>query len=136
MMQIYFLSIVLNALTGYILVFEDDKNEAEKYTPFSLNDEKFRLILGVLTMIVGLLKLLSAVEGDVRIVGDLLPAAAGLASGLILLFEYFTNHTTLKSEDNEKPAMHLILYQNRKIIGIATIVIAILHFLFPKVLFL
>ncbi|MCL2832343.1 MAG: hypothetical protein FWD78_04160 [Treponema sp.] len=137
MIQIYFLSIALNLLTGYILVFgNEDYNPEETVPGFSLRNEKFRLILGIATMAVGLLKILSVTDGDVRVVGDLLPAAAGLVSGFILLYEYFKNHTTIKWDNEGKTSVQLILMQNRKIIGIAAIVIAILHFLFPRVLFL
>ena len=135
MMQIYFLSIVFNALTGYMLVFEDEKKNPD--TPgFSLRDEKYRLILGILTVAAGVLKLLSAVNGDVRILGDLFPAAAGMVSGFILVLEYLKNNSTVVHDEPGKTNINLVLFRNRKIIGIAAIAAAILHFLFPTVLFL
>ena len=136
MVQLYFLSIVLNALAGYVLLTGNEEGVLEFKSGFSLRDETFRLVLGVLLVIIGLLKILAPpLEGDVRVVGDLFPAVTGFLSGFILIFEYYRNRSSLeKPEHTEKPD-HFLL-KNRKIIGIAALVAAALHFLFPKVLFL
>ena len=136
MIQIYFLSIFLNVLAGYILISEDEKNTLEIKPSFFLKDETVRLVLGILSMITGVLKLLSPVEGDLPILGDIIPAAAGFASGFILVFEYYKNRATIIKEPEEKAALNVILVRNKKIIGYTAIVVAILHFLFPKVLLL
>lgn len=135
MIQFYFLSIVLNALSGYLLISGDDGGVLEFKSGFSVKDETFRLVVGILSAITGLLKILSAVEGDVRVIGDLIPALTGLLSGFILIFEYYGNRSL--AEDSEKPERFgRILVRNKKIIGVAALIAAVLHFLFPRVLLL
>jgi hypothetical protein len=133
MIQFYFLSVFLNALAGYVLISED-LSDMEINTGFSLTNETFRLVLGILAMVTGLLKLLSAIDGDLRILGDLLPAAAGLVSGFILVFEYYRSHSTLDGDESSK--IDSLLVRNKKIIGFVALISAALHFLFPKVLLL
>jgi len=135
MIQFYFLSILLNALAGYILFTGDDGNVLEFKNDFSMKDETFKLVVGILTAVTGLLKLLSPVEGDVPVVGDLVPAIAGLLAGFLLIFGYYQNRSTMEpSEHAEK--IDRILMKNRKIIGVLALIAAVLHFLFPKVLLL
>ena len=136
MIQFYFLSIFINVLVGYALVFENDRDALEIKPGFSLRDETVRLILGIISMIVGVLKLLSPVEGDVLILGDLVPAAVGFASGFILVYEYYKTRSTIARENEEKATLNVFLIRNKKILGYAAITAAVLHFLFPKVLLL
>ena len=135
MLQFYFLSIVLNALAGYILVTGDDGGFLEFRNGFSLKDETPKLVIGILSAVVGLLKILSVVEGDVHIIGDLFPALAGLLCGFILIFEYYRGRLIAEVSESSKK-IDLLLVSNKKIIGIAAIIAAALHFLFPKVLLL
>jgi uncharacterized membrane-anchored protein len=136
MIQFYFLSILFNALTGYILGVEqkEDEDSLEKGFGFSFRNDTFRLVLGVLTMVTGLLKLLSATRGDIPVVGDIIPAVAGLAGGFILVFEYYNSRSALSTEKSEKLAR--FLDQNKRWMGFIAIASAALHFLFPSVLFL
>jgi len=135
MLQFYFLSIALNALAGYMLFTGDNDDILEFKSGFSLKDETFRLIVGILSAITGLLKILSAIDGDVPVVGDLFPALTGLLCGFILIFDYYRGNSSLVVSENSKKVNQLIL-KNRKIIGIIAIIAAVLHFLFPKVLLL
>ena len=135
MLQFYFLSIVMNLLAGYLLFTGDAGAVLEFKSGFSLKDETVRLVVGILSALVGLMKLLSVVEGDVPVIGDLVPALAGFLSGFILIYEYYKNRSTMNvSEKTEK--IDRILVGNRKIIGAIAIIAAILHFIFPRVLLL
>ena len=135
MIQFYFLSIVLNALAGYILITGNDEGVLEFKSEFSLKNETFRLVLGILSVIIGFLKILSPVEGDVHVIGDFVPAITGFLAGFILVFEYYRSRSTLEnSKSTEK--IDRILLSNKKIIGVAALIVAFLHFLFPKVLLL
>jgi hypothetical protein len=137
MIQFYFLSILFNAVVGYLLAMEDrgtDTSSLEASFRFSVKNETFRLILGILTMLMGLLKILSSVQGDVPVIGDLIPALTGMASGFILAFDYYQGHSSLNEEKSEK--LSRILGKNRRWIGFAAMASAALHFLFPSVLFL
>ena len=133
MIQFYFLSIVLNALTGYLLISEDD-DVLEFKSGFSLKDETFKLIVGILTAVVGFLKILSVTEGDLPVIGDLFPAASGLLAGFILIFGYYRSR--LSSETSGQTEKIEKLFSYKKIIGVTTLIAAVLHFLFPKVLLL
>jgi hypothetical protein len=135
MIQFYFLSIVLNALAGYLLFSGDESDALEFKGGFSLKDETFKLVVGILSALTGLLKILSSVEGDVRVVGDLVPAITGLLGGFVLVFEYYRNRSSPEISDGAEK-MDRFFSANKKIIGIVSLVAAVLHFLFPRVLFL
>jgi hypothetical protein len=135
MVQFYFLSILFNAAGGFIL-FTNGGGETsipESEIRFSLQNETFKLILGILTVVVGLFKLLSPLEGDIPVVGDLIPAAAGLITGFILLFDYYRGRSFFEDGDAK---MTRIITVNRKWIGFAAMAAAVLHFIFPRVLLL
>jgi hypothetical protein len=136
MIQFYFLSIILNALTGYTLITDTGEEDAviESGFRWSLHNETCRLILGILTILMGLLKILSAIQGDVAVIGDLIPALAGFLSGFVLAFEYYRNRSTLEPEHTEK--IEYLLIRNKKWIGFIALIAAALHFLFPSVLLL
>ncbi|MDR0475256.1 MAG: hypothetical protein LBH43_16485 [Treponema sp.] len=138
MIQIYFLSIFFNVLSGYFLISGEEEGVSELRSKLSLSavkDETFKLILGILTMVIGLLKLLSPIEGDIPILGDLVPAAAGFAAGFILVYEYYKGRA-LEDAGEGIESLSSVLIRNKKIIGFVVIAAAALHFLFPRALFL
>ncbi|MBR5866772.1 MAG: hypothetical protein IKZ04_02565 [Spirochaetaceae bacterium] len=147
MLQFYFLSVLLNLITGLIL-FCSEKNVTkeiatteevqpqvqEKNDVLGFMDNKnFKLVLGVLSVLVGLMKLLSVVQNDVPVIGDLLPSAAGLVGGFCILLDFYKNSSTVEMNPNK---FVQFVSENQKSIGIFCIVVAVLHFIFPKVLFL
>ncbi|MDR1278701.1 MAG: hypothetical protein LBK02_08115 [Treponema sp.] len=134
MVQFYFLSILLNGLTGYILSFGGDEPEAaiETSIRFSLNNNTFRLVLGILITITGLLKILAPI--DIPVLGDLLPALLGLAAGFVLFFEYYRGQSTVDSEKMIR--LEETIRRYKKWLGFALLVSSALHFLFPRALFL
>jgi hypothetical protein len=133
MLPIYFLSIAANALTGYTLAFGKEEAEGGNIS-FSLDGETMRLLIGVVSVVLGFLKLLSPVEGNAPVVGDLIPALAGLCGGLILAFEFYRRRTTLESPGMEKIVEFIA--KNRKIIGFFCLGAAVLHLFFFNLLFL
>jgi hypothetical protein len=135
MMQFYFLSIVLNFFAGYALVFDPEaRTGALEGVRELLRNETLRLVLGVMTLSVGFFKLISAVRGDVPVIGDLFPSLAGALSGFSLVLEYYQARTTLHADFSDK--LNLIFVKNRKWLGIGAMTAAFAHFLFPTVLFL
>ena len=97
------------------------------------DDAMFYLITGALAVFVGIIKLLSAVNGP-AFFGDLIPALAGIAGGASVLIKYFEMKSSMSLE--MKPFLNLILVESRKYVGIACMVIALLHFVLPGVLFI
>ena len=136
MIQFYFLSILLNGLSGYALVRDADGDAVVLDTGFrfSFTNETCRLTLGAATMLMGLLKVLSSIQGDLPVIGDLVPALAGFLAGFILVFEYYRNRSTLEPEHTEK--IEQLLIHNKKWAGYFALAAAVLHFLLPSVLFL
>ncbi|MDR1898799.1 MAG: hypothetical protein LBQ55_02205 [Treponema sp.] len=136
MIQFYFLSILFNLVSGYLLITDkaEDEESVENSMKFSINAGTLKLILGVLTALTGLLKLLSSVEGDVPVAGDLLPALTGMAAGVFLVFSYYRERSTLET-DTIRHTGEIIL-KHKKWVGMVAVAAALLHFLFPRVLFL
>lgn len=153
MAQFYFLSILFNIIAGLILVYGSDftkkevisgeetsskKAKGKKDTMLNSNplfeNGNFRLVLGVLTVLVAVMKILSVFRNDVPVIGDIIPAVAGFLAGASLLFEYYIITASVKPELPDY--VNKILISGRKYVGYAAIVAGILHFIFPQVLLL
>jgi hypothetical protein len=135
MVQVYLLSVVLNALTGIILAFYKEEPDRGALS-FSLNNETVRLIVGGLAFITGILKILSPSPEDVKVIGDLFPALAGLAGGFILVFEFYRNKATDSAVLEYMERFASLLGRNRKIIGLVCIAASALHFIFHEIIFI
>ncbi len=101
--------------------------------PF-LEDSSFRLVLGILMILTGLMKLLSPIQYDIPVVGDLIPALAGIAGGISVLLEWYKNKSALSIALPE--VLEKLFVDGRKYLGIFCIAAGVLHFIFPRVLFL
>jgi hypothetical protein len=89
MVQFYFLSVFLTISGGYALSFamRSSSHHLLKNLDAIFLDPPVRLALGVLNLVTGAFKLISPMRGDVRIIGDLFPALAGILVGTVLLLE-------------------------------------------------
>ena len=99
-----------------------------------LGDKTLQLVVGILSFLTGLMKLLSPIQYDIAIIGDLVPALAGIAAGAVLLLDWYQERS-----DSELPLPDAILTMytsGRKYLGIFCVIAAVLHFIFPRVLFL
>jgi uncharacterized membrane protein len=133
MMQLYFLSIVFNGLAGLLFIFGDfrKENAEEHHAPFSFDGDGFRLVLGILAAVTGILKLLSPVKG-IPILADLLPAAAGILAGFVLIFGFYRAHSS--PVDTEGTISHFgeFFFIHQKVAGVTLLVVALLHFIFAE----
>ena len=104
---------------------------------FSPANSTFRLVLGFLTGATGILKLLSPSERPL-ILGDLIPALAGIAAAFILIFGFYREHASSGGLENEGRLDRIgdTFLRYKKIAGVGLLAVALLHFLFPAVLFL
>ena len=137
MLLVYLLSVVLNTLVGLILSF--CKEEAEPGAlSLSLNNETVRLVIGGLSFITGILKILSpvSVPGNIPVLGDLLPALVGLAGGFILLFEFYRHRVPDSSVFDYMERIAALIGRNRKISGFICMATAVLHAIFYQIIFL
>lgn len=135
MLQFYFLSILTNILAGCILFFTDE-NENSRIGAFYqvLKNEKFSLVVGVITFVTGFFKLLTVVPGDVPVVGDLIPAITGLLGGFALLYYYYSAKSD--SAISSPKFIQKIILEGKKYLGLVCMISAALHFIFPSVLFI
>ena len=135
-MQIYFLVVSTHLVAGLVLSshFLDEKMENFSSTAALLNNNRFKLILGVLSMIAALFTLLKVTPGDVIIVGDLLPAVTGILIGGYLVLSFF--YTSLEESRSWMKSYVDIMEDRGHIIGLAAMIIGVLHFLVPTALIL
>jgi hypothetical protein len=142
-MQLWFLSVLFNVFSGLVLIFsaESDLDEpsaaGESAAPALFQNKTFRLVLGILTALVGVIKLFAVMaepgKRAIPVLGDFLPALAGAAGGGALLIGY----VIASSSGFDIPApVHKIFVDEKKYVGIICIIIAVLHFIFPQALFL
>jgi hypothetical protein len=138
MVQLYFLSIILNGLAGLLLVFGDtiESDSTAKGIRAFFSSGGFRLVLGILAGITGILKLLSPINNRIPILGDLLPALAGIAAGFILIFGFYRENSVKSDNAGNLDRVGDMFLHYKKIAGIALLAVAALHFLFPTALFL
>ncbi|WP_428768363.1 hypothetical protein V1L52_07370 [Treponema sp. HNW] len=138
MLQFYLLSVLFNAASGLILVFaESDPRDAAETGAAGLSffeTKNFRLVAGILTAVTGIMKLLSVVQGDLPVLGDLIPALAGIIGGACLLYEYYKGASSVPV--SLPGVLENIFVAGRKYVGVFCIAAAALHFIFPRVLFL
>ena len=135
MIQFYFLSIFLNALTGYLLITDGGEAALKFNSDFSLKDENVKFIAGIASVAAAILKILSPIDGDIPILGDIIPSITGFLAGMALILEYRKNRAA-QEDGNDSGKAGSFFAKNRKIIGAAALIAAALHFLFPKVLLL
>jgi hypothetical protein len=135
----YFLSILFNGLSAYILILGGGREDSrfESGLRFSPHNPVFRLVLGILAGATGILKLLSSVDA-IPILGDLVPAIAGIIAGFVLVFGYYRESASVSALETEGKLDRLgdIFLKYQKGVGFILLVSAALHFLFPQALFL
>jgi hypothetical protein len=169
MVQFYFLSILFNLVGGasLMLVAMPARSASIQGLKTFLRDPSVCLVTGILSSVVGALKLLTAMRGDIPVVGDFLPAMAGLAVGSTLLLERFRDPdfaggnpadptaagpARQRSEAGADPSpaapqgkaearkglgkVERFLLDHKMAVGLAGLIAAGVHFLFPMVLFL
>ena len=137
MYQIYLLSVLTNVLAGVALSvggMDEKLHLSAVFNKELMQTDGFRLGLGIVTFVVGFFKLLSVSEGDVPVVGDILPAISGLVLGMILLLQYYRSRSTVSSPFVD--TLDKIFGKNSAVFGTVGILLGILHFLLHPVLFL
>ena len=133
MIQLYFLSVLCNGLAGYVL-FSENTGEIEKQYSVIYNPT-FSLVLGIMSAVVGILKLLSPVNKGIFFLGDLIPAAAGIVAGLVFIFGiYRQDAVSEKAGELDRIGSNLLIF--RKPISFALMGASLLHFIFGEIIFL
>lgn len=160
MLQFYFLAVLLNVMAGLILVYAadftrgtslgapadgmdddldagaadgDDGGRLFAHESF-MNDSLFRLVVGILAVFSGVLLFVSPVQNDAPVVGDLIPALACICGGAALLLEFYANK--LSTEIRLPFFLQAVMVTGRRYLGVFCIIAGIVHFIFPRVMFL
>lgn len=139
MIQFYLLSVLLNVLCGYALAAKKSESASPivRGAETAISDVGLRLTAAVLSIAVGILKLLFALRGDIPVVGDFLPATAGIVVGATLLLDISDKaHLPIGKEGRVAARLEKRLLSYKQAIGYAGIMAGLIHFLFPMVLFL
>lgn len=104
------------------------KGSLESFSLF--NNRAFRLVTGVLSIFVAVVKLLSPM--DVPFIGDIVPALAGLLGGFAFLVEYYM----ISSDGSLNETVESIFVDSRKFLGLICLAVGVIHFLIPRVILL
>ena len=123
MLQIYFLSVLCNIVAGLVLIFCAEGKESRL-------PDIYKFALGIISALIALLTLVLPSDGII-IAGDIIPAAAALVSGLVLLYEHFQKEP---SSEKGTSIVLLLLRVHRRTIGCFSIIAGALHFLLPNVI--
>lgn len=99
-----------------------------------LNGRSIRFLVGLLSILVGFVKLFSP-YGGIVILGDLLPSFAGLMGGASILLEFYAI-TTSAPDFELDDRLKAIFINSRKYIGVLCFLTALLHFILPKIIIL
>jgi hypothetical protein len=154
MAQFYFLSILLNVIAGLILFYGkdftreklseedetlaiDDDTLSEKgafFRDLGFDSLSFRFVIGVLSLFVAVMKILSPFKGSIPVLGDLLPVLSGIIAGFTLILENYVSKAS--SDIYLSEPVQKIFIDSRSIIGIACFAAAFFHFMFPQVILL
>lgn len=127
MMQFYFLSVLSCLLVGFLLAFDAQASKIEYLT-----NKIFRVSLGGVAVCVGVIQLFSA--NKFFFIHDLIPSLCGIAGGFSLLVEYYIYKSTVELKADS--FVSKIFVEKKQLIGYVCLAGALLHFLFPKALFL
>lgn len=133
MLQFYFLSISTLLLGSLSLMFAGSEESSHSFRRF-ISARTVRISVGVLAALVGIMKFFVRAPGDtVMVVGDLLPAATGIALGLALL----SGALGRQAEENEplKKVQSISRYY-RVPLGVVGIAAALAHFFVPEAVIL
>ncbi len=137
MYQIYFLSVLTNIIAGIALAFDrmDERLRLHAvFNPELFQHAGFRLAIGLITFVVGFLKLLSVSPGDAAIVGDLVPAVTGLLTGFALAFQYYQERTEAQSSTVQ--SLDKVFGRHSSSLGMVALLAGVVHFFLHRVLFL
>jgi len=143
MPQFYLLTVVSTVVAGLALSSDYLGTKSEFFGSFRFlrQNRSIQITAGLATSVIGVLKLIFRSPGErVVIAGDLLPAAVGIILGVILIGEAFRQHPKAEGEPErveksvEKVTKAIMPY--RVPVGIAGAVVGLLHFIFPRILFL
>jgi hypothetical protein len=137
MYQMYLLSVVTLILSSVSLGFDslDERIGVGKFFCRELfTGSGFRFGLGVVTLLIGFFEFLIAYPGEIVILGNLIPAATGMVLGGTLVFAFYRERSTVESSLADR--LESIFLRNSASLSYVGLLVALLHFVFHRALFL
>ncbi|WP_024654100.1 hypothetical protein [Borrelia persica] len=138
MLQIYFISVLLNLLGGIILAFPTLRNKLkclmifDEFVNIINNNNAVRSILGTIFITASIFEII--IPYDLPIIGNLFPAITLFLIGFILFLNQKMPITLQNNKEYGK--FKSFIENNKTLIGILALIIGIIHFLAPKIPFL
>lgn len=133
MLQFYFLSISTLLLGSLSLIFAASEESTHSFRRF-ISARTVRIVLGAVAVLVGIVKFFVRAPLDtVVVVGDLLPAAAGIAIGLALLADALGGR---EIDEERLKKIRSVSRFYRLPLGVVGIATALAHFFVPSVVIL
>lgn len=133
MLQFYFLSVASLVLGGFSLIYAASEESTHSFRRF-IASRSVRISIGAVAVIVGVVKFfIRAPLDEIVVVGDILPALAGIAIGLALLAE-----ALVRREDTAESLKKIRSFSRfyRLPLGIVGIGAGLAHFFVPSVVIL
>ncbi|AYE36047.1 hypothetical protein DB313_00785 [Borrelia turcica IST7] len=135
MLQMYFISVLLNILGGIVLAFPFLREKFKFFIIFEefvnlINDNKnIRSIFGSVFLVASIFEIITPYS--LPIIGNLLPAISLFFIGFI----FFLSQKIPTNIQNNKEygKFKSLLESNKKLIGVFSIIIGIIHFFAAKV---
>ncbi len=136
-MQIYFLVVLTHILSGFVLSGSFLEGKIIEFAPCNamLQKPKFKLVLGILTALSALFTLLLKITpADIVFIGDILPGVYGILTGSFMIMSFF--YGSLEETRSWMKSFVDLMEDRGHVIGIAGILIGIIHFLVPSAVIL
>lgn len=137
MAQFYLLSVLTLLASGLLAASDLLAERVVALEPLRGFAERRGIVLtaGIAAVAVGVFKLFLRAPGDgIPVAGDLLPAIAGVATGVTLVLGQTQRRDEQSDAISQPPTRQLVEYRNP--IGLASILVALLHFFFPTAVIL
>lgn len=136
MFQLYLLTVLSTILAGLVLAGDFLSRRFMRFTEFFefMDNAIYRIVLGIVSILIGLINLFPNFDGDIVILGNLLPTLTGLISGVILIASFIT----AQKDNNESTVASIADKVDHfsspylTVVGIASICAGILHAIFPR----
>lgn len=132
MIQIYFLLVVSNILSGLTLAAPYFLERSTSPIFQALNHRSWRRALGLVAVVVGVFGVLSVLPGDIPLIGNLIPGASAILVGLAL---FVGQETRLDDLPPWASSLVNFIHANAPVMGIAAVLFGLIHFFFPQVVF-
>ncbi|AGT27152.1 hypothetical protein [Borrelia miyamotoi] len=136
MLQVYFISVLINVLGGLVLAFPILGEQFkcliifEDFVNIIQDNKKVRSIFGTISLIASIFEII--IPYDLPIIGNLLPAISLFFIGFI-----FRQPVPISIQNNKGYGkFKFFIESNKKLIGIFALIIGIIHFFAAKVPFL